>query len=356
MEYQERATEIQYIDTPEIRYYAMLSDKTNRLTIGIESFPVVPKICDMHDNVRIHFDSEGKIGFHLDAKCIGFSRITNLPIFDVCERDSKMYKESFIYSGNKPSLTCIEKVNLGSLYKCEVSGDSNSFRVVKIDNRSGHSMVIEDGRLSELYIFKGARVMLTFKKRMGVTKLIGDVESFIKVSGRISVKFLYPIPSVDINTLVKVEVMDAVPFPNETNKTSSIGNISGWDVSSVGYMSHVLNSAASPKVTVKKKQKVNEIKRSVKLESKVKFTVGKEYKLRRKSLYSMTEKRYICKGIVWKIKNEPVGIVVMKCTEDQPGEYIFTLGKHDCRRLHIKFEPGLQVFSIKERFIEVKKY
>ncbi len=336
------------IDERKVEYRVSRSSADQDcLLLNIDRFYAVPEICKYGEHVRLHFDFERKLGFSVEARCIGFSRTTSLPVFRICKDDSDKYGTHLLSASRKPDLICVEKVNLGKVYICKAAEDSygnfNSFRVMRISSRK---IEIEDGRLTDLYMFTGMGISLTFSKKGGTTVVFGNVESFDNSSGRIDVKFDSPLPSVDIDSLMEVQVFDAVP------------NQQKWNAGNVPViLPNPANTAIlSNPENKKKKTKMNEVKHVVKSESKLKFTIGKEYKLRRKSLYSMVEKRYICKGIVWKIKNEPVGIVVMKCTEHQPGEYIFTLGKHDCRRLHIKFEPGLQVFSIKERFIEVKNY
>lgn len=341
------------IDEKKVKYRVSWSSADQDcLLLNIDRFYAVPEICKYDEHVRLHFDFEGKIGFSVDARCIGFSRTTGLPVFRICKDDTEKYGTHLLSVSRKPDLICVEKVNLGKVYICKASEDSygnfNNFRVMRISSRK---IEIEDGRLTDLYVFTGMGISLTFSKKGGTTVVFGNVESFDSSSGRIEVKFDAPLPAVNIDSLMEVQVFDVVPNQQKWN----VGNVP--EILSNPILSNPVNvKILSNPVNKKKKTKMNEVKHAVKSESKLKFTVGKEYKLRRKSLYSMVEKRYICKGVVWKIKNEPVGIVVMKCTEHQPDEYIFTLGKHDCRRLHIKFEPGLQVFSIKEKFIEVKKY
>lgn len=57
-------------------------------------------------------------------------------------------------------------------------------------------------------------------------------------------------------------------------------------------------------------------------------------------------KTYICVGIVKTILNNPINVVIMKQILGDRSSMIFCLNKMDCKRLHIKYEPGLQVFSI----------
>lgn len=352
------------IDEKNVEYRVSRSSADQDcLLLNIDRFYAVPEICKYDEHVRLHFDFERKIGFSADARCIGFSRTTGLPAFKICKDDSEKYGTHLLSAYRKPDLICIEKVNIGKVFRCKAAEDSHgnyvNFRVMRISSRK---IEIEDGRLTDLYMFTGMGISLTFSKRGETMAVVfGNVESFDNSSGRIEVKFDSPLPPVDIDSLMEVQVFDSVPNQQKRWDVSRVENMTGMFCGNVGNMSVTLsnpvNSATlSNPLNKMNKTKMNEVKHAVKSESKVKFTIGKEYKLRRKSLYSMVEKRYICKGIVWKIKNEPVGIVVMKCTEHQPDEYIFTLGRHDCKRLHIKFEPGLQVFSIKERFIEVKNY
>ena len=49
-------------------------------------------------------------------------------------------------------------------------------------------------------------------------------------------------------------------------------------------------------------------------------------------------------------KDELLNILILKQVEGPKGT-IFTLNRNDCKRYHIKYEPGLQVFSMEFNWI-----
>lgn len=88
----------------------------------------------------------------------------------------------------------------------------------------------------------------------------------------------------------------------------------------------------------------------------VKFIVGEQYKLRSKSVIGekTQEKIYICKQKVHQIENCVINAVIMKQISG-PQYNIYTLNKNDCKMLHVKFEPGLQVLSTELNWIAINK-
>lgn len=101
--------------------------------------------------------------------------------------------------------------------------------------------------------------------------------------------------------------------------------------------------------TVANPTDISEIKKMAKSNCKTKFVRGRLYKLRIKgcsgseSLSSV----YRCVQIVHTIKKEVVNIVVMKLVGDHPiqNHKIYCLNTYDCKKFHIKYEDGLEVFS-----------
>lgn len=75
-----------------------------------------------------------------------------------------------------------------------------------------------------------------------------------------------------------------------------------------------------------------------------KFKVGERY-----LIYPMKNKQlrreYVVKKTVYAIKDREVNIVIMKQVKG-PQSQKFTLNKEDCLKLHIKYEEGLEVFSM----------
>ena len=106
-----------------------------------------------------------------------------------------------------------------------------------------------------------------------------------------------------------------------------------------------------PSVEVTKQKAKNNAKALV----KKKFVVGKKYMLRQKSVCGSREiiKKYVCKKFIYTVKDELLNILILKQVEGPKGT-IFTLNRNDCKRYHIKYEPGLQVFSMEFNWIPCK--
>lgn len=106
-----------------------------------------------------------------------------------------------------------------------------------------------------------------------------------------------------------------------------------------------------PSVEVTKREAKNNAKALV----KKKFVVGKKYMLRQKSVCGSREiiKKYVCKKFIYTVKDELLNILILKQVEGPKGT-IFTLNRNDCKRYHIKYEPGLQVFSMEFNWIPCK--
>lgn len=91
----------------------------------------------------------------------------------------------------------------------------------------------------------------------------------------------------------------------------------------------------------------------------VKFVRGKQYKLRFKGIEGCDSQTilYKCVQIIHTIKNEDVGIVVMKAMEEHPiqSHQVYCLNRFDCKKYHIKYEDGLEVFSQMMNWIPVDR-
>lgn len=60
------------------------------------------------------------------------------------------------------------------------------------------------------------------------------------------------------------------------------------------------------------------------------------------------------KKIIWSVKSQIVNVLVLKQLEGPNNNR--TLTKDDCKKYHIKYEPGLQVYSMNIGFSKRKKY
>mgnify|MGYP006962948631 CR=1 FL=1 len=86
-----------------------------------------------------------------------------------------------------------------------------------------------------------------------------------------------------------------------------------------------------------------------------KFVIGQKYMLRQKSVCGSREivKKYICKKFIYTSKSQLLNVLILKQVEGPQGT-IFTLNRNDCKMYHIKYEPGLQVFSMEFNWIPCK--
>lgn len=96
-----------------------------------------------------------------------------------------------------------------------------------------------------------------------------------------------------------------------------------------------------------------EAKRKAKKQIKTKFITGHIYKL----AYRTNDKYYkqrIFKLIkfIYTINNEPVYILIMKSLDDEH-YHKFALNKNECLKYHIKYQPGLEVYSMNLNWIDV---
>lgn len=85
------------------------------------------------------------------------------------------------------------------------------------------------------------------------------------------------------------------------------------------------------------------VKSKAKSEINKKFVRGSYYFLKDKC--SNTIKEFELKQIIWTINDNIINALIMKQISG-PNNSIFTLNKYDCKKFHIKFEPGLQIFSM----------
>ena len=84
-----------------------------------------------------------------------------------------------------------------------------------------------------------------------------------------------------------------------------------------------------------------EAKNKAKADVGKKFVIGQVYMLRQKSVCGSKEivKKYVLKKFIYTSKNEILNVLILKQIEGPVGT-IFTLNRNDCKRYHIKYEPG----------------
>lgn len=93
-----------------------------------------------------------------------------------------------------------------------------------------------------------------------------------------------------------------------------------------------------------------EIKQQAKAIIRKKFYIGETYYLKSSTI----KRQYILKKYIYAIRDDIVNIVIMKQISGPIGK-IYTLTPHDCLNYHIKYEPGLQVFSMSLNWVHRKK-
>jgi hypothetical protein len=96
----------------------------------------------------------------------------------------------------------------------------------------------------------------------------------------------------------------------------------------------------------------NKAKRSI----NKRFKVGGRYFLHLKSRDGSRYivKEYICKKFIYSLNDNIMNIVIMQQVAGEVDKK-FTLNKNECKQFHIKYEPGLEVYSMDMNSISEKK-
>ena len=155
-------------------------------------------------------------------------------------------------------------------------------------------------------------------------------------------------------------------YPLVSTKLATVDNKNKlWRLKYVGFTKcYVLKHAdidppvipVNNKKTVKK-QTLNEtekqkLKKQEKKKINKKFIIGDTYILRSKRVKGckQTVKEFIIKKYIYTINDEPVNVVIVKQVSGDMSN-IFTLNRNDCKKLHLKFEEGLQVYPMELNWI-----
>lgn len=97
------------------------------------------------------------------------------------------------------------------------------------------------------------------------------------------------------------------------------------------------------------------VKHSVKKSINKKFRLGEIYYLKNKNkqtgMYEVRE--FVLKKIIYTVKDQPVEVLIMKQI-DGPVNTSFVLSKAECALFHIKYEPGLQIWSMRMNWTRKK--
>ena len=96
----------------------------------------------------------------------------------------------------------------------------------------------------------------------------------------------------------------------------------------------------------------NKAKRSI----DKRFKIGGRYFLHLKSRDGSRYilKEYICKKFIYSLNDNIMNIVIMQQVAGEVDKK-FTLNKNECKQFHIKYEPGLEVYSMDMNWIPEKK-
>lgn len=96
----------------------------------------------------------------------------------------------------------------------------------------------------------------------------------------------------------------------------------------------------------------NKAKRSI----NKRFKVGGRYFLHLKSRDGSRYilKEYVCKKFIYSLNDNIMNIVIMQQVAGEVDKK-FTLNKNECKQFHMKFEPGLEVYSMDMNWITEKK-
>lgn len=86
-----------------------------------------------------------------------------------------------------------------------------------------------------------------------------------------------------------------------------------------------------------------------------KFKIGKNYFLRIKPKDGSADViiKYLCVKTIYSVKDIEMNIAIMKQITPYEGRK-FTLDKHECKKFHIKYEPGLEVWPMDINWIPEK--
>lgn len=101
----------------------------------------------------------------------------------------------------------------------------------------------------------------------------------------------------------------------------------------------------------KKKWSKNEAKASVKTRYKIGDHVILRGKIRDGS--EPIVKKFEVKKVIWSVHSNPVNILILKQLEGSNNNR--SLDKNDCKKYHIKYEEGLQVYSMMLNFSKIRK-
>lgn len=97
-------------------------------------------------------------------------------------------------------------------------------------------------------------------------------------------------------------------------------------------------------------------KHEAKRKLKKRFKIGKHYVLRIKAKDGSREciMGFECKKFIYTMNEMPMNIVIMKQLYGDDGNK-YTLDRHECRKFHVKYEPGLEVWPMEVNWIPEKQ-
>lgn len=102
-------------------------------------------------------------------------------------------------------------------------------------------------------------------------------------------------------------------------------------------------------------RKKNKSKNEAKSKINVRFKVGDIVLLRGKIRDGSKRniKKFEVKKVIWSVKGNPVNVLILKQIEGINNN--MSLDKNDCKKYHIKYEEGLQAYSMMMNFVKLKR-
>lgn len=119
-----------------------------------------------------------------------------------------------------------------------------------------------------------------------------------------------------------------------------------------------LADSNAPEFQFKYQTEKQKYKNEIKKEVGKKFTVGETLILKTKIKNSskIIKKEFIVKKFIYTVNQQNVSILVLKrVSSSEDTDTKFTLNINDCKTLHIKFEPGLEVWPMNLNWIHKKE-
>jgi len=108
-------------------------------------------------------------------------------------------------------------------------------------------------------------------------------------------------------------------------------------------------ATVQPEEIISPENEKRELKHKLKAEVKKKFVVGSKYILGSRKGFKKDDRVFLLKKFVYSVENRRTNILVMKQIAGK-NTTMSHLSQHDCLILHVKYEPGLQVWPMEMKW------